>query len=111
MVWTTGAFDERGFLNPGFGDETELEVLQIDMGKVLSREELLEVARLLSRRVHAPGQPRAAASARDPFTRVPRVVARQPLAPSRSPASFNFRRDFSHRPCLAHVRSRAAYVS
>ncbi len=44
----TKGFWGGGFLNPGFGDETELEVLQIDMGKVLSRQELLEVARLLS---------------------------------------------------------------
>ena len=38
---------ERGFFNKGYGAETPLTVLQIDHGKELSREGLLELAKLL----------------------------------------------------------------
>jgi hypothetical protein len=43
---------ELGFFNKGYGPGTKLEVLQIDMpvGKVRTREELLELGRLISKR-------------------------------------------------------------
>jgi hypothetical protein len=41
---------ERGFLNSGYGGDTELTVLQFDMDEELSREGLLRLAELLSKR-------------------------------------------------------------
>ena len=79
---------KRGFLNSGYGAGTKLEVVQIDIDKEHSREELLKFAELLSERGfafrHVPDPDRPGA-----YMLVVSPLSGVEIYPSGAPASWD----------------------